>query len=401
MSTLKRKGVDSSVHESCPQAKCSVTINTVKKWIAENDKKLSTTTWLYYDKANHDCVSALKCSVCIRFQDKLRSDKNCNSAYILGSMNLRTSSFKDHTASDMHQHAMKFLKKSQSNGDVSTYAPIAKALTTLDTRTEETVEKKFEITYFLIKENLPYVKMAPLCYLIEKHGVGLGTGYKNDQACATFVQYIAKDQRLQLVDILSKANSIQIDGSTDSANIEEEVFLTVYFNPHSNDGKVHIQDKFLAIRRPSRSNAEGLFECFTRALAHARIIDWESKLVGIGCDGTNVNLGINGLRGYIEESVPWAVSFWCLVHCLELSLKDALKGINLYNTIEDMLMRAYYLYEKSPKKCHELDEVVASLRECLEKDEMYISRTKGNRPLRACGTRFVSHKVAAINQFTY
>ena len=30
---------------------------------------------------------------------------------------------------------------------------------------------------------------------------------------------------------------------------------------------------------------------------------------------------------------------------------------------------------------------------------MYISRTKGNRPLRAYGNRFVSHKVAAINQF--
>ena len=121
--------------------------------------------------------------------------------------------------------------------------------------------------------------------------------------------------------------------------------------------------------------------------------------MGIGCDGANVNLGTNGFRGYIEKSVPWAVSFWCLVHRLELSLKDALKGINLYNTIDDLLMRAYYLYEKSPKKCHELDEVVASLRECLEEDEMPSCRTKGNRPLRACGTRFVSHKVAAINRF--
>ena len=132
------------------------------------------------------------------------------------------------------------------------------------------------------------------------------------------------------------------------------------------------------------------------SLAHAGITGWESKLVGIGCDGTNVNLGTNGFRGYIEESVACAVSFWCLVHHLELSLKDALKGINLYNTIDDMLMRAYYLYKKSPKKCHELDEVVASLQECLEKDEMCSSRTKGNRPLHACGT---SHKVAAINQF--
>ena len=100
--------------------------------------------------------------------------------------------------------------------------------------------------------------------------------------------------------------------------------------------------------------------------------------MGIGCVGTNVNLGTNGFRGYIEESVPWAVSFWCLVYRLELSLQDALKGINLYNTIDDMLMRAYYLYEKSPKKCYELDEMVASLRECLEKDEMCSSRTKGN-----------------------
>ena len=206
---------------------------------------------------------------------------------------------------------MKLLKKSQSKGNVSSNALIAKALTTLDTRTEETVKKKFEIAYFLLKENLPYVKMVPLYYLIEKHGVGLGTGYKNDQACATFVQYIAKDQRLQLVDILSKAKfySTQVDGNTDSANIEEEVFLTVYFNPHSNDGKVHIQDKFLAIRRPSRSNAKGLFECFTRALAHAGIVDWESKLVGIGCDGTNVNLGTNGFGGYIKESVPWQFHF--------------------------------------------------------------------------------------------
>ena len=343
----------------------------------------------------------MKCSICIRFQDKLRSDKNFNPAYILGSKNLQTSSFKDHATSDMHQHAMKLLKKSQSSGDVSSYAPIAKALTTLDARTEETVKKKFEIAYFLTKENLPFVKMASLCHLIEKHGVGLGTGYKNDQACANFVQYIAKDQRLQLVDILSKAKyfSIQIDGSTDSANVEEEMFLTLYFNPYSDDRKVHVQDKFLAIRRPKCSNAEGLFECFKRALAHAGIAGWENKLVWIGCDGTNVNLGTNGFRGYIEKSDPWAVSFWCLVHRLELSLKDALKGINLYNTIDDMLMRAYYLYEKSPKKCHELDEVVASLRECLEEDEMPSSKTKGNRPLRACGTTFVSHKVAAINRF--
>ena len=68
--------------------------------------------------------------------------------------------------------------------------------------------------------------------------------------------------------------------------------------------------------------------------------------------------------------MPWVISFWCLAHRLELSLKDALTSSSLYTTIDEMLMRAYYLYEKSPKKCHELDDVVASLRQCLEEDEM-------------------------------
>jgi len=180
-------------------------------------------------------------------------------------------------------------------------------------------------------------------------------------------------------------------------NIEEEVFLVLYFNPHSKDGKVHVCDNFLAIRRPSRSNAEGLFECFKRALTHAGITDWESKLIGFGCDETNVNMAANGLWGYLEKSVPWVVSFWCLAHRLELSLNFA--SSNLYTIIDDMLMCAYYLYEKSPKKCHELNEVVASLRQCLEESEMSTARTRGNRPGFACGTRFVSHKVAVINRF--
>ena len=94
---------------------------------------------------------------------------------------------------------MTLYKKSQSGGHVTAYAPITKALSTIDARTADTVRKKFGIAYFLCKENLPFVKMASLCELEEKHGVGLGTGYKNDQACANFVHYIAEDQKLQLV----------------------------------------------------------------------------------------------------------------------------------------------------------------------------------------------------------
>jgi len=62
----------------------------------------------------------------------------------------------------MHQHAITLYKKSQSGGDVTAHAPVAKALTALDGRTVETVKKKFELAYFLCKENLPFIKMVPV-----------------------------------------------------------------------------------------------------------------------------------------------------------------------------------------------------------------------------------------------
>ena len=32
-----------------------------------------------------------------------------------------------------------------------------------------------------------------------------------------------------------------------------------------------------------------------------------------------------GLKAFLKEAVPWVIVSWCLVHHLELSLKDALK----------------------------------------------------------------------------
>ena len=83
--------------------KRSVTMKTVDKWIAENDKALNTTTWLQYDRKDREYVASMKCAMCIRYQDRLRGVRNYNPAFMTGSTNLRTSSFKDYARSDMHQ----------------------------------------------------------------------------------------------------------------------------------------------------------------------------------------------------------------------------------------------------------------------------------------------------------
>jgi len=59
-------------------------------------------------------------------------------------------------------------------------------------------------------------------------------------------------------------------------------------------------------------------------------------------------------------------------------------------------LQVYYVYEKSPKNCKELEEIVVELKGCL--DSTVMPKEGGTRPLHSSGTRFISHKVAALNR---
>ena len=187
---------------------------------------------------------------------------------------------------------------------------------------EERVKKQSEIAYMLCKENLSFSKMSAICELEQQHGVDLGQSYKSRQACTTFVEYIALTLRQQLAELLDNAKcfSVQADGSTDAANVEKEIFIALYFDPYS---IVRVCSKFLAVCQPSSGNAAGLYESFSRALSRVGVVDWKRKLVGFGCDGASVKMGANGLRGLLEQNVSWVISFWCLIHRLQLALKDS------------------------------------------------------------------------------
>ncbi len=71
--------------------------------------------------------------------------------------------------------------------------------------------------------------------------------------------------------------------------------------------------------------------------------------MGIATDGAAVNIARSGLKGLVEYQLPWIFWMWCLAHQMELAIKDALTNTSFCD-IDDMLMRLYYLYEKSPKK---------------------------------------------------
>eukprot|EP00731_Ephydatia_muelleri_P037327 Em0443g2a len=160
-----------------------------------------------------------------------------------------------------------------------------------------------------------------------------------------------------------------MDGSTDSGNIDDELFLAVFCDVDGMDERVHTRMKFLAAIDAEESK----------------------RLVGIGTDGTNTNIASAGLKGLVESQVPWVFWMWCLAHRVELAIKDALKSTT-FDLIDEMLLRMYYIYEKSPKKCRELENIITDLKEFMKFDDA------GIRPVRASGTRWVTHKLSAMKR---
>lgn len=57
-----------------------------------------------------------------------------------------------------------------------------------------------------------------------------------------------------------------------------------------------------------------------------------------------------------------------------------------------MLLRLYYLYEKFPKKCRELLDIVTDFKEVFE------FPSNGDRPVRAQGSRWIFHKCKALQR---
>ena len=124
------------------------------------------------------------------------------------------------------------------------------------------------------------------------------------------------------------------------------------------------------------------------------LVQTEGKpvLVGGGTDGASVNVAQqNGMRGIMQRTHPWLMWAWCYAHRLELACKNALSS-KLFKDIEEMLLRLYFLYEKSPKKTRELQEIADDLKEVYELPK------GGNNPVRSQGSRWINHKRKALQR---
>ena len=82
-------------------------------------------------------------------------------------------------------------------------------------------------------------------------------------------------------------------------------------------------------------------------------------------------------KAQLQRENKWLTFGWCVAHRLELALKDSLSGTP-FDEIDELILRLYYLYKKSPKKLRQLKEL------CNLYDETEFSGT-GYRPKKASG----------------
>ena len=98
---------------------------------------------------------------------------------------------------------------------------------------------------------------------------------------------------------------------------------------------------YFGVARPKSITGAGLFECLKSSLQRVGIsaINAEEckQLIGIGTDGASANVASAGLKGHVENEIPWVFWIWCLAHRLELAMKDALKGTR-FDLIDEMLL---------------------------------------------------------------
>jgi len=92
---------------------------------------------------------------------------------------------------------MALLHKDQAKSKhepVTSYSPIAQSLLSMELNptVKEQIRRKFEISFVLAKEHIPFLKYPAVLTLEEKHGVDLGTTYNNRDSARNFVHCIAE-----------------------------------------------------------------------------------------------------------------------------------------------------------------------------------------------------------------
>ena len=129
---------------------------------ATQEKWRKTNPYLLFDE------KMMRCSLCVKYEEKLRSCKNFNFSFINGTDNFRKSTMEKHASSYMHEKALhlrdeeeakkageKLVTNLNPSGPTAIGESLRKA-NLLQERDREYLERLFQVAYHLAVKGRPY-----------------------------------------------------------------------------------------------------------------------------------------------------------------------------------------------------------------------------------------------------
>ena len=194
----------------------------------------------------------------------------------------------------------------------------------MDTAVQEKLVKLFNIAHFIAKEEQPFTLFPQLMTLHKTNGLNLGSTYHNNVACSTFVEVIASCFIEDLKEELQAARffSVMSDSSVDRTVKDQEMIYCTYLV----EGKP--VNQLIQIVTLDHAHSQGILDAILKGLKVVGVQEEDLKLclVGFGCDGASVMLGVNDrVAARLKHLCPSLVAIWCVAHRLELTALDCLK----------------------------------------------------------------------------
>ena len=146
--------------------------------------------------------------------------------------------------------------------------------------------------------------------------------YKTKDSAKMFSHFIAEAQRHDFLQSLSSSKfySFLMDGSTDQGNVEEEMIVILHSTKNTMAEEVNTYARFLCVQEARKADSDGLLECLgwaliqlevTNVLDKSSVLQGKSILIGVGTDGTSVNVSEqNGMMGKLQRGCPWMFWVW-------------------------------------------------------------------------------------------
>ncbi|XP_074876000.1 zinc finger protein 862-like [Buteo buteo] len=301
---------------------------------------LTKYSWLKYD----DERGIMFCAPCRKHNVDL--GENIHN-FCSGTDDFKLEFINTHQSSEAHAWATCMEAASTASPDTASAEQMLKSMNSI---TLGRVENIFRTCHAIAKSGHPFTDLDWMCKLDDMKGVDIGSVFRNDKSARMFIHFIAEVERRALKEKLDKCKffSVISDGVTDGI-LKAAAVVYVRF---ASEGKVHCQ--IVGVQPVHKTDASTI----KNAIEHTLQInlqlslasqDWSRKLVGFGSDGTDVTVGENsGVAKLLREIQPCVQSVHCFAHRLKLVYKGALKNIQLYNILSNVLRNIYYFYHNSP-----------------------------------------------------